>query len=252
MERFPVWDRHSLNLRPVFEHARAELPRECCGLIVSGPQGGDVSEALSYRPCRNIAEGNTQFIIHPADYAAAEDAGEVLAIVHSHVCSGPQPSLGDIAACNKLALPWLIVTADGHAHWLDPDPAAPRPPLMGREFYWGVLDCGALVRDYYAEVLGIEWPDAPRGPRSDWGRPGHSFADYFGRCGFVKVRRDDVRLHDVLLMQTGAASAPNHVAVYVGDGRILHQIENRYCGHDEYGGYWKERHVMTARHQTLC
>lgn len=54
------------------EHARAEYPREACGLLVIR-KGREV-----YARCRNIGVGTDQFVIHAADYAAADMEGEIV------------------------------------------------------------------------------------------------------------------------------------------------------------------------------
>lgn len=236
--------RPACDLGPAFAHAQAELPRECCGLIVR--QGG----VEQYVPCRNLAAFKHHFVLDPVDYARAEDDGEVVAIVHSHVAGGVEPSQADRLCCDRSGLPWLIVSALGHALWLDPDPARPMAPLLGRQYAFGVFDCLSLVRDYYRLELGIEVPDFPRGPR-DWAKRGRNdLVENLEAAGFRRVPREDPRRHDVLLLQIGA-DVPSHLAVFTGDGRILHQLENRLSDRAVYGGYWERVHVMTARHRSL-
>ena len=79
-------------------HARQELPRESCGVVVAG----------RYIPCRNIADRPEQdFILNPVDYARAALTGRIEAIVHSHPMGGAA-SPADRAACQHTKLPWHI------------------------------------------------------------------------------------------------------------------------------------------------
>lgn len=86
------------------QHAMDALPREACGLLVATPAG------QVYWPCRNLATDQDEFILHPEDYADADLAGEVLAIVHSHPHAPALPSDPDRAACNASGMPWHIVS----------------------------------------------------------------------------------------------------------------------------------------------
>ena len=82
-----------------------------------------VGLAQKYFPCRNIAtEPNEEFRLDPEDYAAAEDLGEVIGIVHSNPDATSRPSPHDLAMCEATALPWHILSwpeggfADDHAN----------------------------------------------------------------------------------------------------------------------------------------
>jgi proteasome lid subunit RPN8/RPN11 len=86
-------------------HAAAEYPREACGLIA---QKGRVER---YFPCRNMAsESNDNFVLAPEDYAAVEDWGTIIGIVHSHPDATTQPSELDKAQCDATLLPWHIIS----------------------------------------------------------------------------------------------------------------------------------------------
>ena len=64
-----------------------------------------------YIPCKNNAESPTeQFELNPEDYAAAEEQGTVVAIVHSHPGDGAttQPSELDMLMCDATELPGLL------------------------------------------------------------------------------------------------------------------------------------------------
>jgi proteasome lid subunit RPN8/RPN11 len=43
--------------------------------------------------------GTDQFVIHPEDYVAADEQGEIVGVVHSHPELPPEPSQADRVAC---------------------------------------------------------------------------------------------------------------------------------------------------------
>lgn len=106
-------------------HAAREAPRECCGLVVS------VDGSARYWPCRNIAAGDKHFAIDPMDYVAAEDAGEIVMVCHSHSFASPAPSDADRAMCETAGLPWIIVNLFGAVHEIVPSGRRKREDRAG-------------------------------------------------------------------------------------------------------------------------
>ncbi len=145
-------------LAAIRAHAAETYPHECCGLVVVR-QGRAV-----YHPCANVSAHPVQeFVIAPEDYASAEDECEIVRIVHSHVHLPPEPSAGDLVACEASGLPWLIVSwPTGRMHEFEP--SGYEAPLVGRPFHHGVLDCYSLKRDHFRREVGIDLPDFPRRP----------------------------------------------------------------------------------------
>lgn len=226
----------------LFAHAEREFPRECCGLVVI------VRGKERYIPCRNIAESDQHFAIHPEDYAAAEDLGEITAIAHSHCNLPPFPSQPDLVGCERSGKPWVIVSWPTKQIYTF-EPTGYKAPLVGREFHHGVLDCFALCRDYYRETLGIELPDYER--EYEWWLKGQNlYLDHFQEAGFVRVDPASMRKHDGILMQV-ASPVPNHAAVYLGDNTILQHVMHRLSSRDIYGGWYRKCTVEVVRHKDL-
>ena len=234
------------NLVPeVQKHAATEAPRECCGLAVV------VKGRLRYWPCKNISLNDANFEIDPEDYAAAEDAGEIVGVCHSHVFISPDPSEADRVMCEKTGLPWLIVNHPTGS-FREISPCGYEAPLVGRPYSHGILDCYQVIVDHYRINLGIELPYFAR--QDDWWLKGEDlYSQGFKQADFVMVgdgTHQDIRPHDGLLIQM-ASPVPNHAAIYLGDNLILHHVAGRLSSRDVYGGYWRKSTTHVVRHRSL-
>ena len=224
----------------ILQHAKAEDPRECCGLIavVKGRQ--------RYFPCQNIAETPDEHFVL-SGWNAVEDQGEVVAIVHSHPKTNPAPSPADRVACEKSELPWFIVNPKTEG-WGYCEPEGFKLPYVGRQFVHGVVDCYTLVRDWYAREYGIKLRDYDR--RDQWWDHGENlYAENFHREGFRKIPVGEVQPGDLILMNL-VSPVPNHAAIYIGDQQVLHHVQGRLSSRDVYGGYYGKSTAYALRHES--
>ena len=228
-------------------HLRACYPTEGCGLvaIIKGRQ--------RFVPCRNSAASPAEhFRIAPQDWAAVEDSGEIVAVIHSHPDQSAAASEHDRVACEASGLPWYIVSvrpldvsligspepiAERECpEWTYIEPSGYEAPLVGRSYAWGVLDCYALIRDWYRRERGILLPDVEREPEF-WLRGVDLYGQQYSHAGFRRVADSEpIEPGDVLLFQM-RSPVPNHAGVYIGDGLVLHHMVNRLSSRDVWGGY---------------
>lgn len=218
--------------RDAEEHARRETPAEACGVLVVR------RGRLHYEPALNLARDPR----HGFELDPVALLGDVVAIVHSHPGASSEPSPHDLQQHAASGLDWWILGIDG---WRC-IPAAGALPYAGRVFRHGTVDCYTLVRDWCWRERGLLLPDYPR--EDDWWLRGQDlYREHFGECGFTVAAL--AQPCDVLLMQIGAP-VPNHAAILLPGGKILHHLAGRYSGTDTYDRFYRERttHVLRAPH----
>lgn len=213
----------------IIAHATEQAPKECCGLVVisNGKQ--------KYIPCKNLGVGTDNFVLDPIDYDKADTAGEIVAVIHSHPNMSAKPSQADLVACEASGLPWFILGYPSMV-WEYLEPNGYVAPLVGRQWTHGILDCYSIIKDWYMQEQCIELPDFER--FDEWWLKGQNlYLDNILKVGFKPINQDQLQKGDVILMAIGS-SVPNHGALYLGDGIILHHIQNRLSTREVFGGYW--------------
>lgn len=230
-------------LEEIYSYAEEQMPKECCGFLVS------VNNELQFVKAKNISDNpQNTFVISPESYYLAEDIGKIEVIVHSHVYSGANPSAADKVSCEESKVPWLIVSVPERNDVLF-FPSGIILPYEERPFFHGVIDCYALVRDYYSRELGIELPNYYR-KDNWWLKGGNMYLDLADDAGFDIITSGNPEKHDLLVLQIGA-EVPSHGAVFLGNNIILHHLAGKKSCKNVYGGYWEKNTWAYLRHRDL-
>lgn len=131
---------HLLLPRPFYlvmlEHAKAELPNECCG-VLAGVRDGDTLRVEAQFPLVNEAGSPVEYLSEPRSMFAAvkamrERGLEIVAIYHSHPTTEPVPSKTDLARNYSPEVVNFIISLSG-----------PEPTMRG---WW-------LTDDTYEELI---------------------------------------------------------------------------------------------------
>ena len=216
-----LWKIDALN------HAKQEDPKESCGLLIN------LKGKLRYYPCRNLSLTEHQcFIIDPEDYVKATNIGDITAVVHSHPIMPPIPSQADKIGCEKSKLPWYIVNPKTE-DWGTCIPCGYKPPLLGRQWVWGVTDCWSLVRDWYKEEKNIDLIDWQRPTTIDDFNKDPMFERCAKKTGFRKLNPNEGLKNGDLLFMSIMTNGLNHVAIFY-DGDVIHHLIDRLSCRESY------------------
>ena len=236
------------HLDNIFEHFHKEYPREACGVI------GITKGKSKWFPCKNVAEEDLNFIIDSKDYMRASLKSDIVAVVHSHPDISEEPSSVDITQCNYTNLDYYIFSWPiAKMYHLKPEKRV--TPLIGRDFKLGYMDCWTLFKDYYQQALGVTLkPHDPEvftpltGYNEDWWYKGKNyFIELSKSYGFEEVTDGSLLKNDGLLFSI-RASVPNHCAVYIGNGLIIHHATDRISCRENLYPFWGKNKTHTMRY----
>lgn len=231
-------------------HARAEYPKESCGVVKDG----------QYVACTNVAADPEHFFeIDPEEFLSLQP---VEAIVHSHPNGPMHPTKIDAEQQIASALPWAIIPLDedrmGDPIWFGDE--VPMEPLIGRKFVHYVADCFTIIRDVYrlgkdelaAQDITDSWPydpiHLPIFPREDewWDIDQDLYIQNYEKLGFHKIDTWEARPGDAFFAVIGKSGKLNHGGVLVDDNLLLHHLPNR-ISRREPAGIWARQAGLWVR-----
>lgn len=154
----------------------------------------------------------------------------------------------DRAEMNALRKPFVLV---GSSKFISesymPDRYTERHPYVNRPFWHGVFDCYTLIRDYYRREWGLWLPVNIHRPFGWWEQGDNMYVDNAANHSFVSVR--DIQRHDAIIMKMGPV--PNHGAIALGDGKILHHLGGRFSCIETLTPFLKQSISVVYRNTTV-
>ena len=214
-------------------HALEAFPGEAFGAIY-----GD-RERPEYRPVAEVADNSRAgFRVDPDVPRRLEEThGPLLAVVHIRSSTAVEkkdidpllliPSAAEMRAQQALAVPFGVVTCDRSRcidrFWFGDQ--CPALPLLDRPFRHGVTDCYSLIRDYYRRERNILLPEFPR-DWNWWAKGLNLYMAGFEQAGFRYIDPADADDAHAVMFRI-RSRMPNHAAVLLGDGTMLHHPASR-------------------------
>lgn len=224
------------------DHAKSNTSAEVCGVVV------DTGSGHMYIRCKNVASSPNDFECSTEDVERAEDVGEIVAVFHSHINAKTAFTPADVEGCNRSGVAYILCSLPSEkiVFML---PSEEGKSLLGRTYLSGVSDCYSIVKDYYKMAYNINLRDAERWELW-WKEADLIVEDVWEEMGFYKLKDEPLQAGDVLVMQMGGRRL-DHLAVYAGNGKIVHHCFRRISCLDLYAGMWQNNTVFRLRNK-LC
>lgn len=120
---------------------------------------------------------------------------------------------------------------------------------LGRQFEYGVTDCYTLFRDFYKNEFGIELPNFAR--YDGWQNDGlNLYADNMPKHGFYLLEQGEELMYGDVILVCLYSSVPCHSAIYVGENKILHHVQDHLSSISPYRGVFRNCTASIWRHES--
>jgi len=179
--------------------------------------------------CENIALDKKNFFEVSADDYIKNSKRDLYAIYHSHVDSDSNFSEQDLEVSEESCLPIYVYSK------LDKKINSYIPlsydygDFQGRKYIRGFNDCHSLIRDFYKKEKNILLPDCIR----DESFRENNFTIVIEEMNKFFEKIDDFKFGDLFVFSQKGNE--KHLAVYYGDGKILHHCIGRLSAIEEIG-----------------
>lgn len=107
------------------------------------------------------------------------------------------------------------------------------------------IDCFNLIKHIYKQELNIDLPYTTRNfcdilDENWYFRTHERLIDNVSTLNYGWERTEILEPYNVITMVMGTSSITNHCAMYIGNNRIIHTIQNHKSHIAVYGSYYKQ------------
>jgi cell wall-associated NlpC family hydrolase len=107
------------------------------------------------------------------------------------------------------------------------------------------IDCFNLIKCIYKKELNIELPYTTRNfcdiIDDNWyARTHERLIDNVSNLKYGWEKTDKLEPYNVITMTMGSSNITNHCAIYIGNNKILHTLQNHKSHIAVYGSYYKQ------------
>lgn len=223
-------------------HALEESPKECCGFVV---ENNGVIDVLK---CKNISKDPiNNFKVSASEFLKIKNSYNPLYIYHSHL-DEENFSIMDknCAEESSIDLILYILKSDTFKHYSSNNSESLK--YVGRNINFQKTNCFDLVKLYYKNEFNIDL----------------KFPENFVHDHMLKVNEENFNLileyakintlqvddadkfinHDILLFNSDGYF---HLAIYLGNDKILEQPRNGFSKITNYCNYYKRNKIAGLR-----
>lgn len=125
-------------------------------------------------------------------------------------------------------------------------------PYEGRQYRLNASDCYRLAIDFYKREFNIDLnvykADSSYLRFAMNARTYNTMLMQYAKNGFEIVASPQYG-DGILISSVPNAKLPEHVAIYLGDDKILHHYSDKLSCVQPFSSYWRDRTIMYVRHK---
>lgn len=219
-----------------------DSPNETCGFIV------EENNEFKCIPTTNIAKNKQiNFEISGIDFLNIKSKYNIIAIYHSHTNDFEDFSEQDKKCAEAMNCDLVL-------YFIRDDIFKVYEPLnkknnkyIGRYFELGKYDCFSLVKDFYEKEKKIilNYDKNIYSQNLESMNVENEALKFYEKNNLKQVSINEIKSHDILLMDSFILNKAKHFAIYLGNDKILHQPLFGFSKIDNYCNFYK-RHTAYA------